>query len=53
MRKFIVYIMVWASALSCGRFMDRDPYEKTLCTLSVKAVYPEDYAQYAREGVSV
>jgi len=45
--------MVWASALSCGRFMDRDPYEKTLCTLSVKAVYPEDYAQYAREGVSV
>ncbi len=33
--------------------MDRDPYEKTLCTLSVKAVYPEDYAQYAREGVSV
>ncbi len=53
MKKYVLYILIWVSVLSCGRFMDRDPYESTLCTLSVKAVYPEDYAQYVREGVSV
>ena len=53
MKKYILYILILASAISCGRFMDRDPYESSLCTFSVTAVYPDGYTQYVREGVDV
>lgn len=46
-------ISLLAALWSCTPLADMNPYQKTLCTLKVQAVYPDGYASFVREGVAV
>lgn len=54
MKRYIISILTIVLLLaSCTELQPQNPYEGKLCTLEVTAAYPEGYASYAREGVSV
>lgn len=52
MRRIICILSVLLAA-ACTSFGDRNPYSGELLTLSVRAVWPEDYEGCARSGVRV
>lgn len=51
MKKLTIYLLMMLSA-SCTSF-GSDPYGDSVRTLDVTVVYPEEYAEYLRAGVSV
>lgn len=51
MKKLIILSLL--ALVSCGHFIDRDPYSSNLCKFSVNAVYPQDYTSFLRAGVTV
>ena len=50
--KKLLYILSCLLVTACTSF-DRNPYADTLRTLEVQLVYPDEYAQYLRQGVAV
>ncbi len=54
MRKtFRILFSLLAVLWSCTPLADMNPYQDALCTLQVQASYPDGYASFMREGVSV
>ena len=54
--KQLAYILLLMTFLTTGRCTDIDkdnPYDNQLHTLQVNAVYPNEYSDYLREGVTV
>lgn len=52
MRK-VLYILTCCLAAACTSFDKGNPYQEAMQTLSVRLVYPDEYASYCREGVGV
>ena len=50
--RFLAYLFLLL-ATSCVLPSDGDPYEDTLCMLTVRALYPSGYSDRIREGVPV
>lgn len=52
--KKTLYILTFALCLaSCSGFEDSNPYSGALCTLTVKAGYPQEYSSFVRAGADV
>ena len=54
--KQLVYILLLMTLLTTGSCTDIDkdnPYDNQLHTLQVNAIYPDEYSDYLREGVTV
>ena len=54
--KQLAYILLLMTFLTTGSCTDIDkdnPYDNQLHTLQVNAVYPNEYSDYLREGVTV
>ena len=50
---YIVLLFVTSLLGGCTDLDKGNPYEDQLHTLQVTAVYPDDYAEYLREGITV
>lgn len=53
MKKFIPVIVLLSVLSGCLTLQNSNPYERSLCTLTVKAVYPGSYSSATRAGVPV
>ena len=50
---YIVLLFVTSLLGGCTDLDKGNPYEDQLHTLQVTAVYPDEYAEYLREGITV
>ena len=50
---YIILLFVTSLLGGCTDLDKGNPYEDQLHTLQVTAVYPDDYAEYLREGITV
>ena len=50
---YIILLFVTSLLGGCTDIDKGNPYEDQLHTLQVTAVYPDDYAEYLREGITV
>ena len=50
---YIILLCVTSLLGGCTDIDKGNPYEDQLHTLQVTAVYPDDYAEYLREGITV
>lgn len=50
---YILLVTVVYAVAGCTDIDKANPYDDQLHTLQVTAVYPDEYAEYLREGVTV